>query len=221
MQLDSTTVGDIVHNLRAALDAVAFELARRSQRGTLTELQKRASEFPICTTAGAFDRFMTRYKRDELHDDDARALLRAAQPFVGLEEAIRLGVSHGNTYEERFQASLPNRLTVLWNIDKHRHLVVAEWLLRDFWWSSSGPSKRKPERGDGRWEDGAVLFYMVGADEGMGHKVYHEFNLVLKDDPAFDYAPDWSTDVVVLMEEFANHVGHLIRKVAWGITAGE
>jgi hypothetical protein len=32
----STTVGDVLHNLRAALESLAFEVARRSQGGTLT-----------------------------------------------------------------------------------------------------------------------------------------------------------------------------------------
>jgi hypothetical protein len=32
----STTVGDVLHNLRTALESLAFEVARRSQGGTLT-----------------------------------------------------------------------------------------------------------------------------------------------------------------------------------------
>jgi hypothetical protein len=42
------TVGDVLHNLRAALESLAFEVARRSQGGTLTAEQEKESTFPIC-----------------------------------------------------------------------------------------------------------------------------------------------------------------------------
>jgi hypothetical protein len=53
----STTVGDVLNNLRAALESLAFEVARRSQGGVLTAAQEKTSTFPICGTPEAFDAF--------------------------------------------------------------------------------------------------------------------------------------------------------------------
>ena len=46
----STTVGDVLHNLRAALENLAFEVALRSQSKPLSPSQEKASAFPICAT---------------------------------------------------------------------------------------------------------------------------------------------------------------------------
>ncbi|WP_410660934.1 hypothetical protein [Amycolatopsis sp. lyj-112] len=218
----STTVGDIVHNLRGALESLAFELALRSQGGTLTDSQGQASTFPICETPEKFDSFFTG-KRADLFDGSARAVLRDAQPFKRHEEAVAVGAveaieilgAKAGGFKEDFTQSLLHRLNALWNIDKHRRLVPTEWLPRDYWWSSNGPTNRRMEHGDRDIRDGAVLFYMVGSDEGMENKVYHQFNLVLKDDPAFNASQDWSVDVVALMEQFLSHVEMIIRKTAY------
>jgi hypothetical protein len=45
------TVGDMLHNLRGALESLAFEVARRSQAMPLTPVQERASTFPICDSS--------------------------------------------------------------------------------------------------------------------------------------------------------------------------
>jgi len=45
----------VLHNLRAALECLAFEVARRSQGGTLTAKQEKESTFPICESPEDFD----------------------------------------------------------------------------------------------------------------------------------------------------------------------
>jgi hypothetical protein len=82
----STTVGDALHNLRATLESLAFEVARRSMDGTVPADLERASTFPIYQTPEAFDAFF-KGKRALLHDTRARAAFRSVQPFVNLEEA--------------------------------------------------------------------------------------------------------------------------------------
>lgn len=54
----STTVGDALHNMRGALESLAFELARRSQATPLTAAQERASTFPICQSPGIVRRLL-------------------------------------------------------------------------------------------------------------------------------------------------------------------
>jgi hypothetical protein len=72
----SATVGDVLHNLRAALESLAFEVARRSQGGFLTADQEKVSTFPICQTPQAFDAFFNG-KKGLLYDSRARAAFRS------------------------------------------------------------------------------------------------------------------------------------------------
>jgi hypothetical protein len=115
----STTVGDVLHNLRAALESLAFEVARRSQGGSLTPAQEKVSTFPICESPDAFDAFFNG-KKGRLYDSRSRAALRSVQPFVNLEDAHRFGVVQDRSFEDEVRWSQLHRLDTLWNIDKHR-----------------------------------------------------------------------------------------------------
>lgn len=214
----STTVGDILHNLRATLESVAFELARRSHAGLLTPEQEGLSTFPIKKTPAAFDSFFEG-RREGLYDDRAREAFHAFQPFAELEQAHGFGVALDKEPGSEFEWNLLYRLDKLWNIDKHRRLIPGAWWPELFWWASNGKSNRRMLPGDGTLADGSILFYIEGTDEGMGDGVMHEFNLVLRDDPTFTLAPDVTQDVVELMEQFTNHVDSIIRRIAWGLTA--
>jgi hypothetical protein len=143
----STTVGDALHNLRAALESLAFEVARRSQGGTLTAKQEKDSTFPICESPEDFDAFF-KGKNGLLYDRRGRAALRSVQPFVNLEEAHRLGIALDRNFEETFRWSELHRLDALWNIDKHRRLTLMAWRPDFVYWGSNGPSNR---RATGRW----------------------------------------------------------------------
>lgn len=98
----STTVRDVPHNMRAALESLAFELARRSHAAALTVAQERASTFPIRESPAAFDAFFTGRKAS-LYDDRARAAFRAVLPFINIEQARQLGVGLERTYPEEFR----------------------------------------------------------------------------------------------------------------------
>ncbi|MEV4598359.1 hypothetical protein AB0K15_13205 [Amycolatopsis sp. NPDC049253] len=213
----STTVGDILHNLRASLESVAFELARRSHGGMLTPAQEGKSTFPIKKIPADFEDFFR--QRKDLYSDHARSSFHAFQPFVELERAHAHGVATGKEIGSDSEWHLLYRLDKLWNIDKRRRLIPGVWWPEMFWWGSNGESKRRMSRGDGTSEHGSILFYIEGADAGMGDIVMHEFNLVLRDDPAFALAKDVTQDVVELMEQFTNHVDSIIRQIAWGITS--
>lgn len=54
------------------------------------------------------------------------------------------------------------------------------------YWTSNGSSNRRWLGGDGTFTDGSVLGYMVGQDADIGDEAFHDFNLVLADDPAHD-----------------------------------
>lgn len=197
----STTVGDALHNLRATLENLAFEVARRSMDKNVPADLERASTFPICQTPEAFDAFF-KGKRELLYDSRARAAFRSVQPFVNLEEAHKLGVALERSFEDEARWSELYRLDALWNIDKHRRLALMAWWPDLIYWGSDGPSSRRLLPGDGTLADGSILFYIEGADDGQGDEVSHEFNLVLTDDPAFSRKHGSTDDVVDLLERW-------------------
>jgi hypothetical protein len=205
----STTVGDVLHNLRAALESLAFEVARQSQNGMLTADQEKASTFPICETPEAFDAFF-KGKKAPLYDSRARTALRSAQPFVNLEEAQKLGVALDQSFEETFHWNELHRLDTLWNIDKHRRLALMAWWPDLIYWGSNGPSNRRALPGDGTLADGSILLYIDGTDEDQGDELSHEFNLVLTDDPAFSRDHGATDDVVDLLERWHQHIANLV-----------
>ena len=46
----SAVVGDVVHNLRSALDCVALAACKSEQRRTLSEKKEKQIQFPITST---------------------------------------------------------------------------------------------------------------------------------------------------------------------------
>lgn len=205
----STTVGDVLHNLRAALESLAFEVARRSQGGTLTPKQERESTFPICESPKDFDAFF-KGEKELLYDRRARVALHSVQPFVNLEEAHKLGVALDRSFDESFRWSALHRLDTLWNIDKHRRLTLMAWWPDLIYWGSNGPSNRRALPGDGTLANGSILLYIEGTDEGQSNKLSHEFNLVLTDDPAASPNQGAADDVVDLLEHWHQHIVNLV-----------
>jgi hypothetical protein len=53
----STTIGDILHNLRSALDSLAYEIALRGVDRPLTAKEERACVFPVKDTPEQFEQF--------------------------------------------------------------------------------------------------------------------------------------------------------------------
>jgi hypothetical protein len=211
----STTIGDVLHNLRSALDSLAYEIALRGLDRPITTKEERACVFPVTETPEQFDQFFdeaftherTRI-RAALYGDRARAAFRSVQPFRIHEEAIGLGVQVTDTYQQEYHWSELYRLAQLSNLDKHRRLTLTAWWPDLIYWMSNGPSKRRWLGGDGTFTDGSVLGYMVGQDADVGDEVFHDFNLVLADDPADDASDPTSTtpDVVNMLSRWHQYI---------------
>jgi hypothetical protein len=73
---------------------------------------------------------------------------------------------------------------------------------------SNGPSNRRWFGGDGTFTHGSVLGYMVGQDADVGDEVFHDFNLVLADDPAHDASDPTSNtqDVVATLDRWHQYI---------------
>jgi hypothetical protein len=210
-----TTIGDILHNLRSALDSLAYEIALRGLDRPMTTKEERACVFPVTETPERFDQFLDETSNHEptrirsaLYGDQARAAFRSVQPFRIHEEAMLLGVQVTDTYEQDYRWSQLYRLTQLSNLDKHRRLTLTVWWPDLVYWMSNGPSKRRWFGGDGTFTHGSVLGYMVGQDADAGDEVFHDFNLVLADDPTHDASDPTSNtpDVVEMLERWHQYI---------------
>lgn len=82
-----TAIGDAVHNMRSALDSVAFELARQHLQGSLTEKQEKAVEFPIYQTRSELEDFFERRNQRGLYGEHDKEAIGCVQPFAMREEA--------------------------------------------------------------------------------------------------------------------------------------
>ncbi len=112
-------LGEIMFNLRSALDHLAYELHLRHFRGALPNRIEGVTQFPIYMQPSEFGRNYYRIK--DLSHRDRRALAHL-QPYVTWRD---------QWFETRYWLS---RLNALHNFDKHRklHLVTAS-LIRTPW----------------------------------------------------------------------------------------
>jgi hypothetical protein len=102
-------VGEIIFDLRSALDHLAYQLHVRRFKGRIPEEVERASQFPIYDTPAKWESNLRRIERLSRRDQTA---LRHLQP--------------DKTQDDRWQYVRPRLwvLSTIHNIDKHRRLHV-------------------------------------------------------------------------------------------------
>lgn len=157
-------VGDVVHNLRSALDNYAFWLAERDHSGSLSLPQEKWVSFPITESAAEFDRFVEHKQRKDLWSSNTVRGLRSVQPFALFEEATAVRVVPAGKLEDEVKSSILYSLRDLSNSDKHRRVPVVVTQVGDlvFWCSNTGDPKYHwaPPEHPPKAEDGAVLGYL-------------------------------------------------------------
>jgi hypothetical protein len=138
----SLQVGEALHDLRSSLDHLAYALAVRNVGGPLPDVVARGSEFPI---------FGDRQWREAERKAKIGSIDQAAQAVIKRLQPNERGKDY---------AKDPLwRLHELVNFDKHRLLLVAEYVFSgvslggggNYTWS--GPMEFRP----GRYEPGAVV----------------------------------------------------------------
>jgi hypothetical protein len=120
----SVMVGDIVHNLRSALDYLIHELVKVETGSHPPPAPKGKTQFPICLSPEHFDKASTAML--EGVGDEARALIRSHQPFAtghGAESPLAI-------------------LATLSNLDKHRSIQLTAASLKDPQASAIAPEVR-------------------------------------------------------------------------------
>jgi hypothetical protein len=122
----STVVGDIVHNLRSALESLAYVLADESMDRWLTNREEQVTGFPWCANETDFDLFFgigiaendsddAPRVRGSIYAAEARNALRAVQPFsradsgnlpsrVAHEDFMRSAIRAAESAEQHRQA---------------------------------------------------------------------------------------------------------------------
>lgn len=185
-----TVVGDAVHNMRSALDTIAFALAREYVGSPLSESQEQATKFPICKDPQSFEDFVKQRNRRALYGPQERLALRCVQPFAFAEEARELGVDPRTTPEEDRDSDAIYRLHQVSNIDKHRRLPLLSWFPGTVYWTAPSDGQSY------RWHpvateflDGTLLGYFSDPDGEAppASKVFYEMRLALMDDLVRDW----------------------------------
>jgi hypothetical protein len=130
-------VGDLLHNLRSALDSVVYDLSVAA-KPALTEKERGSVGFPIALREKNFDMAKVRYAPRA-----AQAEVKCAQPYTGDKADM-----HPLWLLSRFN-----------NVDKHRQvLVVPANTMGGSWQDSSLPERpRESFHPLGPFEDGAEL----------------------------------------------------------------
>lgn len=209
-------LGDALHNLRSALDALAYGMAVRHLGQELSDTQAKASAFPCTETPTDFRNWIRDRGRGALFGHSEQHALRRCQSFW-VRELSMSDLTDADLvveYRDSFLWSWLNRLTVLHNVDKHRHLnLTAFWPNLLYWGSSEGDTTGWVPSGEGVG-DGAILGYMVGANATT--ELHHELVLVSLDDPAHrptDH-PYYPNDCASVVEGFAQETERTFHRVA-------
>lgn len=216
----SATIGDVLSNLRSALDNAAYGMCAASNNGTVPVGKENLPSFPIAKNAADFvQRFTGRFVG--LWSDRAQKAFREVQPFRIIEMAEEVGVQWNTSYEDNFAWSDLHRLNALWNVDKHRRLAIARWWPDLFWWGTNAKeSKRTAYRGDGSLADGSILLYIDGRDDDQADdEITCEFKLILTDDPAHILQKGATPDLVELLEQWHSHVAGTVFRQLFTIMA--
>lgn len=108
----SVIVGDVLHNLRSALDHLAWELVKRAGGKP-----GRHTSFPICDTEGWWLKEVVHRRRS----DDRRSPLAGIPP----DSAIWRFIQAVQPYKGAVYANSLTALRVLSNADKHRQLLIS------------------------------------------------------------------------------------------------
>ncbi|WP_344875977.1 hypothetical protein [Allokutzneria multivorans] len=211
-------VGDVLHNLRSALENLAFRLAVLSNEEELTERLQHRAAFPICETPDAFDAWL-RNRPKEMFSEAARAALREAQPFAELDRFKAREPWRDESYEQHAHWHPLHRMNRLWNIDKHRHLAVMAWWPDLVYFYNTTKAKLTAFRTADTFEHGTVLYRVLGEHGDEPPEVGHDFLLTLIDDPAYTTEGRHNQDVVEALEQFHRTVANgVIPTVAKAMT---
>ncbi|MGB2757231.1 MAG: hypothetical protein WBD02_06165 [Acidimicrobiia bacterium] len=148
----SAIVGDVVHNLRSALDCVAVAASEQEQARLLTEAEERLIQFPITRSAEEFKQ--ERKRRLSLVGQRSTELIRSRQPWNLADQASNLDPVRRESAIRHHEL---RTLAWLSNTDKHRRVHLAAWYPTDVWVAVPDGVTVQWRPGGGEWSDGAEI----------------------------------------------------------------
>jgi hypothetical protein len=176
-------VGDILHNLRSALDSLILGLIEHEQGRRLDEDEAIACQFPIYPDPDGFNRFFGQYKtlRTKLMSVKLRDAMHRVQPFYWDEYAVERGITDETRYRVNAEYDSLCTLNKMSNIDKHRRVAVM-LLFPDFaGWGSDRGKNQQWQPGSGEpFRHGKIVGYISG-DVHPAPKLDYRFNIALED----------------------------------------
>jgi hypothetical protein len=173
----SACIGDVLHNVRSALDSFAF--ATITDRVSLNSQERRSIYFPITLTPAEFDN--ANWPSVKMGADLADAF-RVVQPWysfwshTGLDQKKR---------ERLIAADTLARLSRWSNTDKHRTLHVTTAVLPTFWAGLPPGAQAVWEWGDPwPWSDGSKIgtYTVTGLQPGQGPGFGDSFAVAVDED---------------------------------------
>jgi hypothetical protein len=202
-----TAIGDAVHNMRSALDSVAFELARQNLQGSMTEKQEQAAQFPIYQTGGELDEFFERRNQRDLYGEQDKKAIRCVQPFTLSEEAAALGVNIQTDPRMEFAIDELHRLHSLSIVDKHRRLPLLSWYLDINYWNDDKCKWGYAQEPNAEFKDQALIGYLEGPGQGPpAVEATFMFKLSLVDDPVSSIGPGFRQDFTSVLARWHDYL---------------
>ena len=222
----STVVGDVLHNLRSALDSLAYELAVQSKGAALTK-REGGDIFSVGPQPEGIRRILRRWRRPRAGCADASTVRRRGTQCRSRNrswtEMASLSVTERQQHSgDDFRWSAIHRLQKLSNIDKHRRLPAlgVGWPAMFYWGSDEGDDTRfRP--GHIPPTDNTILCYLVGPN-AANIELHTEFALVLTDDPRHEPGTDSQyqpQDCQKLLASFAQQVEITVWRVLQELAA--
>jgi hypothetical protein len=205
----STIIGDVLHNMRSALDCVAFELASRYVAPReLTEDEQVKCEFPIRDELAKVNTFFQESTRRTLYGPREQRAMRDVQPGWLHDQLVAMGGTPARPRADEVPWDSLTLLQRLSNVDKHRTLhLVGWWPDLVYWGSNEGDPEYRWRWGRPPFEDGSVLGTLIG-DPGQPAptpELQHEMELRLFEPPEVR-----SSDVVGLLTSIHGHLSNWV-----------
>ena len=208
----SLIVGDAVHNLRGALDHLAWQLACRKLRGKepVDRNVIRFIHFPVCMTEGEWGA----YTRRKLIRRVDLAKLKKLQPFKMPAKVTARSGPHLLDFFAGFNG--------INNVDKHRKIELISTLTHTAGWTDNWKYVQCTPVADKTGHPGAGHIKFTLGDENLtpkvGDEVYRVTVIAEGPDPQMDFKPSLSSyvairegfDVMRSLDMFAQKVSDII-----------
>jgi hypothetical protein len=213
----SAIIGDVVHNLRSALDCLAYAFAEHNAGGSLTPTLERRTHFPIIDDDEGFRAFVRDHGAP--YTDQQLRAMRAVQPGHYHDAGVHAGDAEDADYRRaEVRHDLLRALKVLNDVDKHRRLHLTAWEPDMAFWGSDGQTSKRWKAEPPPYEHGTGVGRLVNMNpsEPQPHTdVTVEVQLQL-----IHPAP-YREPVVLAIQRIRDHVNRTIEDVIRAVSVDE